>query len=123
MGSIVELNDTLQITREQGFPSELDFDTHRINPLTAESFKGRVFTFRNKPGIRVYQRLPVRVFLVENRGGKWLYWGLIHILKVTHDYVNETSLGKFKIVYLYTLEEMKLAHQLIDRDPDTDFFS
>ena len=28
MGSYVELNDTLQITKEQGFPEELDWKQH-----------------------------------------------------------------------------------------------
>ena len=28
MGSYVEINDTLQITKEQGFPEELDWKKH-----------------------------------------------------------------------------------------------
>ena len=32
MGSYVELNDTLQITKEQGFPEELDWKQHLKNP-------------------------------------------------------------------------------------------
>ena len=30
MGSYVEINDTLQITKEQGFPKELDWKQHHI---------------------------------------------------------------------------------------------
>lgn len=29
MGSYIEINDTLQITREQGFPKELDWRKHK----------------------------------------------------------------------------------------------
>lgn len=28
MGSYIEINDTLQITKEQGFPKELDWKKH-----------------------------------------------------------------------------------------------
>lgn len=122
MGSLVEINDTLQITREQGFPPELDYERHQKQPLTAEDFEEKIFEFRNKPKIRLYKAPPVRNFLVENRDGKWLYWGLIHILEVAHDYVNQTTSGKFKIVYIYTPKEMKQAHSLIDRKVETKFF-
>ena len=33
MGSIVELNDTLRITEEQGFPKELVYEKHKDKPL------------------------------------------------------------------------------------------
>lgn len=122
MGSIIEINDTLQITREQGFPAELDYKKHKKKPFTAKNFKGRIFEFRNKSKIRAYQQPPVRNFLVENKNGKWLYWGLVHILEVSHDYVKQTTSGKFKIVYIYTPEEMKQAHNLIDRNKNTNFF-
>lgn len=118
MGSKIELNDTLQITRDQGFPAELDWVQHQTSPFTAEQFEGRIFEFKNKPGIRVYQQAPVRNFLVENREGKWAYWGLVHVLEVTHDYLAQTTSGKFKIVYIYTPEEMDKAHDMIDRRAD-----
>jgi len=35
------LNDTLQITREQGFPAELDYERHQKNPFTAKDLKGK----------------------------------------------------------------------------------
>jgi hypothetical protein len=123
MGSSIIVNDTLQITREQGFPVELDIDKHRHQPLRAEEFSDRIFEFKNKPSIRIYHAPPVRVFLAENRNGKWLYWGLVHVLEVVHDQVNQMTSGKFKIVYLYDLEEMKKAHQLMDRKPETDYFA
>ncbi len=122
MGSTIITNDTLQITREQGFPLELDLQQHKQQPLNAEKFKDQIFEFKNKLGIRVYHTPPVRVFLVENRDGKWIYWGLIHILETLHDQVQKTTSGKFKIIYLFTPEEMVKAHDLIDRNPETRFF-
>ena len=119
MGSFVEINDTLQITKEQGFPQELDLKKHLIKPYKAEQFEGQVFEFKDKPSIRNYQMPPVRNFLVENIDGKWLYWGQIHILEIKHDYINRTTSGKFKIIYINKPEEMEMAHNLIDRNKDT----
>jgi len=122
MGSIIEINDTLQINKEQGFPKELDLEAHLKKPLNINDFKGRVFEFKNKSEIRIYKVPPVRNFLVENRNGKWIYWGLIHILEVKHDYKDNVTSGKFKLIYIYTPEEMKKAHDLIDRNKNTEFF-
>jgi hypothetical protein len=106
MGSIVELNDTLQISEEQGFPvSLLDIKKHLTSPYSVNDFEGKVFSFQNKPAIRMYKSPPVRNFLVQNikKDGqdKWIYWGLIHILEITHDYVNQKTSGKYKILYIY----------------------
>lgn len=122
MGSYIEINDTLQITSEQGFPAELNFQQHEEQLLTAENFQGKIFEFKNKEKIRIYHAPPVRTFLVQNINGKWLYWGLVHVLEVVHDQVNNTTSGKFRIVYLYTPEEMKKAHSLVDRNTETDYF-
>ncbi|MFA6268503.1 MAG: hypothetical protein WCW13_05185 [archaeon] len=35
--------------------------------------------------------------------------------------VNQTTSGKFKIIYIYTPQEMQYAHKLIDRNKETDF--
>ena len=121
MGSFIEINDTLQITKEQGFPLELVYEKHKTHPYKAEDFANKVFEFKNKPKVRIYKLPPVRNFLVENRKGKWLYWGLIHILEITHDNVKQVTSGKFKITYIYTPEEMKKAHELIDRNVETEF--
>ena len=117
------LNDTLQINKEQGFPSELNLKKHLETSYVASDFEGKVFEFRNKPKIRLYHTPPVRNFLVENIDGKWVYWGLAHILEVTHDYVNQTTSGKFKIIHINTPEEMRKAHDLIDRNEETRYFS
>ncbi|HSX09542.1 MAG TPA: hypothetical protein VLF93_05280 [Candidatus Saccharimonadales bacterium] len=122
MGSFVELNDTLQITKEQGFPQELDLEKHLQTPLTAEQFKDTVFEFQNKPGVRLYHLPPVRNFFAENRDGKWIYWGLVHILETRCDYVNKTTSGKFKLIYIYTPEEMKKVHDIMDRREETRYF-
>ena len=121
MGSYIEINDTLQITKEQGFPVELNWKQHLKNPYTAEQFKDKIFEFKNKSNIRNYQMPPVRNFLVENINGKWLYWGLVHVIEVKHDYINKTTSGKFKIIYINTPDEMKMAHNIIDRNKDTLF--
>jgi len=71
----------------------------------------------------VYQVPPVRNFLVENRGGKWIYWGLVHIVALTYDYENKITSGKFKIIYINTPEEMKKAYELADRRPNLNYFT
>ena len=121
MGGQITLNDTLQISKEQGFPAELDYEKHKEKPFVAEDFKDRIFEFKDKPTIRVYHAPPVRNFLAQNIDGKWLYWGLAHIVEVKHDTINKTTSGRFKIVYIYSPEEMGLAHLMIDRNPKTDF--
>lgn len=122
MGSFIEINDTLQLTREQGFPKELVLDEHIKNPLKAENFTGKIFEFKNKENIRIFKVPPVRNFLVGNRNGKWIYWGLCHILETACDYKNKMTSGKFEIIYINTPEEMKKAHELIDRNPKTNYF-
>ncbi|MDD4901300.1 MAG: hypothetical protein PHS62_04335 [Patescibacteria group bacterium] len=122
MGSFIKINDTLQLTSAQGFPQELDYEKHKIKPFSADDFKGKIFEFKDKPEVRIYQLPAVRNFLVQNINGKWLYWGLAHIIEVSHDNLKQTTSGKFRIIYIYTPEEMKYAHRLIDRDKKTDFF-
>lgn len=123
MGSTIELNDTLQLTADQGFPKELDLEKHLTQPYKKDEFKDEVFHFQNKPGIRQYHLPPVRNFLVENRNGKWIYWGLVYILETSLDYLNKTTSGSFKIIYINTPEEMKTAHHLIDQNDGTNYFA
>ncbi|MFV0485224.1 MAG: hypothetical protein ACK5MU_03315 [Candidatus Saccharimonadales bacterium] len=119
---MIEINDTLQITKAQGFPAELDFATHQNTPYSAADFDGKIFEFHDKPKIRAYHQPPVRNFLVENIDGKWLYWGLIHVLGTHHDYAKNTTSGKYKIIHIYSPEEMKQAHAIVDRNPETNYF-
>lgn len=122
MGSYIEINDTLQISKEQGFPTELEIEKHLENPYKIEDINDKIFKFQNKPGIRFYHQPPVRVFLAENVGGKWIYWGLVYILSITNNYIGKTTSGEYKIIYLNTPEEMKKAHDIIDRNPETNYF-
>lgn len=122
MGSVIEINDTLQLTREQGFPKVLNLAKHQQEPFKTSDFKGRVFEFKDKSDIRAYQQPPVRNFLVENVKGKWIYWGLVHVLEVRHDYKKQTTSGKFKVIHINSPEEMKKAHQLIDRRKQQQYF-
>lgn len=110
MGSFIEINDTLQLTAEQGFPSELIYERHKVKPFLIKDFENQIFEFKDKSKVRIYKLPPVRNFLVQNIDGKWLYWGLVHIIEVTHDNVKQTTSGKFKIIQIYTPEEMKHAY-------------
>jgi hypothetical protein len=78
MGSILEFNDTLQLTTEQGFPADLfDLQRHRTKPITLDDVQGRVFTFENKTGPRFFHLDPVRVYWFHNINDLWLAWGQI----------------------------------------------
>ena len=121
MWSFIEINDTLQITTEQWLPKMLDYKKHKEKPFLAEDFAEQVFEFYDKPKIRIFKIPPVRNFLVQNINGKRLYRWLIHIIKTTHDTIKETTSGEFKIIYIYSPEEMQYAHKLIDRNKDTDY--
>jgi hypothetical protein len=123
MGSYIEINDTLQLTPEQGFPEELSLEKHLLDPLTAGLFTDKLFEYKDKASVRIFHAPPVRTFLVENRSGKWIYWGLIHVTETTHDLVNKTTSGKYKIIYINTPEEMRVAHKLIDRRDAENYFT
>lgn len=123
MGSMIELNDTLRISKEQGFPEFLDIKKHLVEPYSFDEVKDEVFEFRAKQKIRVYQQPPVRNFLVEDLNGKWLYWGLCYITEITHDYENGVTSGKYKIVQLNTPDEMKQHFRLIHiTNPEQNYF-
>ena len=123
MGSFIEINDTLRITKEQGFPAGLDIKKHIEQPYKIEDFKNKIFEFKAKPKIRVYKIPPVRNFLVEDIDGKWLYWGRCHIIEINHDYLKQETSGKFKIIAINTPVQMKQAFELIDFDrPELNYF-
>lgn len=85
MGTIIDLNDTLEITEAQGFPADVfNLERHQRNPVTLEDVAGRVFTFRGKVKPRVFHLDPVRVFFYQNLpdamgNTKWLAWGEVLI--------------------------------------------
>ena len=104
MGSLIELNDTLQITTEQGFPAKiLDLKKHQTTPITLTSVQGKVFEFHDKPKARIYHQPPTPCFLVHNINGKWLYWGRILMLEqtITYNGKSHTTSGKYKIIKIY----------------------
>jgi hypothetical protein len=107
MGSYIELNDTLQITTEQGFPAKiLDLKKHQKNPIKLKDVKDKVFEFKGKSDARIYHLPPCRVFLVHNINGKWLYWGHALMLEqtISFDGKKHYTAGKFKIIKIYDPE-------------------
>lgn len=108
MGSYVELNDTLQITTEQGFPETiLNLEKHHHSPIKIEDVADKIFEFHNKPGARIFHLPPTRCFLVHNINGKWLYWGKILMLEQTingNSQDTQTTSGKYKIIEIYDPE-------------------
>jgi hypothetical protein len=122
MGSFIEINDTLRITSEQGFPAELDLVKHLETPYTLEMVVGKTFSFQAKPGIRLYKVPPVRNFLAQELDGKWIYWGLCLITSIVQDYVKKETAGTFQIIKLNTPEEMKQAFELVDTRPELNYF-
>ncbi len=112
MGSNLELNDTLLITTEQGFPSELlNRDAHVRKAVRLDEVADRIFSFCEKDGARIFHLDPVRVYLVENVDGKWIFWGKAFVLsqsiekKLEEDgswkLGNWVTSGTFKIVDLF----------------------
>lgn len=131
MGNYIEVNDTLQITKEQGFPSEVfELNSHIENPVTLEDVSGKIFSFQNKPRARIFHLEPVRIFLVENIEGKWLFWGHAQIQTQTinkelDDAGNwvgdwQTS-GSYTISKVYSPEQQKLT-TVLESPPGRSFF-
>lgn len=100
MGSLIEFNDTLQITAEQGFPEALTLAAHRHKAFGAQDFLGVDFAFE-KLDMRLYHPSPVRVHLVQNIGGKWLFWGEAEIMEQTIHAASKITSGKFRITKIY----------------------
>ena len=106
MGSLIEINDTLKISKEEGFPCELHLEDYvRDVVVVTKEFLRIEFSFR-KEGERLYHRPPARVFLVEEIDGKWLYWGHALITRLTLS--DGMTQGAFKIIKLYDPEYQKL---------------
>ena len=117
MGSMLEINDTLQLTTEEGFPADIfDLECHRQNPITLDQVKDMVFEFKGKSGPRFFHLDPVRVYWFHNIDGRWLVWGQIVIQELTitrnpnvehQGFVNVSdpkqwvTNGKYKILKIY----------------------
>ena len=96
MGTPFTLNDTLQITTEQGFPQNIELN--------------KEYSFK-KDGRRLYRLPPVRVFLAHNKDGLWDYVGEAIITELTILPEKEKTLGKFKLVKLYSPEHRKVLNE------------
>ena len=85
MGCFYEINDTLLLNKDQGFPSDiLEIKRHQKNPVTLKDVEGKIFSFKNKSAARNFQLDPVRVYLFERtEDGKWLGWGRVFIQSLT----------------------------------------
>ncbi len=96
MGSQLEINDTLKLTPAEGLP---------VDPQV-----GPVYAFK-KDGRRLYHLAPTRVFLVEDRAGRWNYLGHAHVLELTVDAEQNQTRGKFRITQLYPPDYARLVNQ------------
>ena len=108
MGSLIEINDTLKISKKRGFPAGLNLEAHIENYYNSSlKFLEKEFKFSNK-GERLYHRPPTRVFLVEEMDNeKWLYWG--HALITSQKIENGNTSGKYKIIKIYHPKYQKQA--------------
>lgn len=132
MGSLVEINDTLQLTTQQGFPADiLDLAKHQINPVNLDDVKDKIFSFKDKPSARIFQLDPVRVYYVHNIDGKWLFWGRIFIqtetiykkVDVNCNWIEGEWLtsGTYKIIDIYDPEYQR-KFTLHEAPVDRNFF-
>jgi hypothetical protein len=118
MGSLLEVNDSLQITTDEGFPADLfDLERHRREPITIDQVRDRVFEFRGKTRPRFFHLDRVRVFWFHNIDGRWLAWGHIAIQEQTisrnpaftqhqgavnvSDPEQWVTSGKYKVIQIY----------------------
>ena len=98
MGSTLEFNDALKISKDRGFPKELTLENHQFNPYSSSMILGKTFEFWNNDA-RYYHQPPVRLFLVEEIEGKWLYWG--HCLVLEQSIRDGKTYGIFTVTKLY----------------------
>ena len=121
MGSLLEINDSLQITTEQGFPDDIfNLERHRNTPITLADVEDRIFEFRGKTRPRFFHLDPVRVYWFHNINGRWLAWGHIAIQEQTisrnpdfeqhqgavnvSDPAQWVTTGSYKIIKIYDPE-------------------
>lgn len=132
MGSMVEINDTLQLTTEQGFPADLlDLTKHQKKPVKLSDVQDTIFEFKDKPSARIFQLDPVRVYYVHNINGKWLFWGRVFIQSETiHKNVDAKgnwkegdwlTSGTYKIIDVYDPKYQK-AFTLHEAPSDRNYF-
>jgi hypothetical protein len=96
MGSLIELNDTLKLKRNAGFPPDIR--------------EGAMYEFAID-GRRLYNLNPSRVFLVEEVDGKWNYVGHALILTQCIDTVNDKTTGRFQVTRVYPQDYVRLLNE------------
>lgn len=121
MGGKFICNDTLRISKAQGFPEFLSLEKHLNTPYSLEELKGKVFSF-TKPDLRIYQPMPIRVSWVEDIDGKWVYWGMIEVMQTTLDFEKNTTSGTYKIVKLFNPEQMRAYFDMKDGVEKNNYF-
>ncbi len=94
MGTTIEINDTLKLTDERGFPA---------SPTVGCNYEFRL------PGQRLFHRPPVRVFLVHEIDGKWRFVGHAFVLTQQLCSESDTTSGVYRIAKLYDEEYSRLA--------------
>src|SRR3989344_232801 len=90
------INDTLQLSYEQGFPKKLELN--------------KEYSFE-KDKRRLYRLPPARVFLAHNQNGRWDYQGEALITELTILPLESKTIGKFKVVKLYSEEHRKVWNE------------
>jgi hypothetical protein len=56
---------------------------------------------------------------VHNIGGKWLYWGHVHMVEQTIHADTKTTTGKFKIFKIYDPKyQMEISRNEVDKDKE-----
>lgn len=96
MGSTIEINDTLKLTRGQGMPAEL--------------VVGERHPFRRE-GKRLYHLAPTRVFLVEEIDGKWKFRGHALVIEQTIRADKDETTGIFEVRKVYSEEQGRRMSQ------------
>ena len=113
MGSTFEFNDTLKLSKKEGFPKDLMLEDHIKDMWQSTYFLGKEYHFK-KDGERIYHRMPARVFLVEDIDGKWLYWGNAVITEQSMGYL--ATEGVYGITKIYDPEFQR--RMTIEESPD-----
>ena len=111
MSSYIEKDDFLVLSKEEGFPKVLDIEKHKISPIDFETIRDQVFEFKNVNKILYFSSEPVNIPFGEVKDNNYIFWGQISLLELKHNYVNNTSSGKFKITMLFPYERIKKPEQ------------
>jgi|SRR5271166_685505 len=129
---MIEINDTLQLSSEQGFPSEtFSREKHCKKPVVLADVADQLFAFHSKPNARIFQLDPVRVYFVHNIDEKWLFWGhaMIQSLTIDKELGPEgewqegqwVTSGTYKITEIYDPDYQK-QFTLAEAPPDRNYF-